>query len=272
MEYLDFAIKIAEQAGKVILKERAKGLQIAEKQKNDLVTNADKAAEASIIEAITKKFPDHGILAEESAEAHSEILKMLAEKDYIWIIDPLDGTTNFAHDLPIFAVSIGLFCAKSSKSSKNYDYLTGELIAGVVYAPLLNELFYAEKGKGAYLNGKRLKTSAITETANALTVTGFPPQHKEDNLANFKKLLDRSQAVRRLGAASLDLCYVAAGRFDAYWELGLKAWDIAAGSLIIEEAGGTVTDTHGEQLDLFGQNILATNKHLHKEMIELLSD
>lgn len=161
----------------------------------------------------------------------------------------------------------GVFETKSAKSSKNFDYLEGEIVAGVVYAPVMDELFYAQRGKGAYLNGKRIKVSKTQKVANSLTVTGFPPTHKEQNLPYFNKMIFECRAVRRLGSAALDLCYIAAGRFDGYWEFGLKPWDIAAGALIVEEAGGQVTDSNGNMLDLFGKDILATNSKIHKEIV-----
>ncbi|MBI4975793.1 inositol monophosphatase [Candidatus Peregrinibacteria bacterium] len=266
---------------------------MVEKGVNDLVTNADKASEKFIIENINKTYPDHGILAEESSfnqtksygekfarEARSHYLignpngtgafmKEFANKKYIWLIDPLDGTTNFAHGLPLYAVSIGLFGTKSIKKSKNFEYLSGELILGVVFAPELNELFYAQKGHGAFLNGKKIKVSNVKSVKNSLFVTGFPTTHKEINIPYFEKITFESQALRRLGAAALDLCYIACGRFDGYWEFGLKPWDIAAGSLIVSEAGGQVTDIYGNELDLFGSDIFASNKKIHKETVEI---
>lgn len=263
-DILDFTIRTAKKAGKLILKESEKPLQITKKKKNDLVTHVDKASEALIIKEILKKYPDHKILAEESA---SQLEDISGEK-YIWIIDPIDGTTNFSHGLPQYSISIAVMKISSKKTSKNYEYLDGEIIVGVVYAPKLGELFYAEKGKGAYLNGKKIKTSGIKTLEDSLLVTGFPPTRKEENLKYFAKMINKCQAVRRLGSAALDLAYIACGRFDGYWEFGLHPWDIAAGSLLVKEAGGKVTDTNGNLLDLFGKDILATNKKTHNELVK----
>lgn len=263
MTLLKDATKIAQAAGELILELREKKLTITEKAKNDLVTNADKAAEKLIIKMIKQKYPTHGILAEESANENT--LELFTNSKYIWIIDPIDGTTNYAKGLQFYAISIGIFETKAAETSKNFEYLSGELVAGVVHAPALNETYYAEKGKGAYLNGEKIKVSKVKKLSESLTVTGFPPKFKKENLPNFGKMLLSSRAVRRLGAASLDMCYVAKGVFEAYWELGLSPWDIAAGALIVEEAGGKVTDTFGNTLDLFGQDILATNGLVHLE-------
>ncbi len=269
MTLLDFAIKTATQAGDLILKESKKGFKINTKaNKNDLVTDIDKKSENFIIKKIKSAYPTHAILAEESTKSLSNQTSKYLNKKYIWIIDPLDGTTNFAHGLPIFGISIALFKIDSIEQSKNYDYLSGEVILGVVNCPALNEIFYAVKGKGAYLNKKKIKTSKVKKLREALFVTGFPTSHREINLPYFSKILNKAQAMRRLGAASIDLCYVACGRFDGYWEFGLKPWDIAAGALIIKEAGGNITDTNGNLLDLFGADILATNNFIHKATVK----
>ncbi len=269
MFFQEFIKETILGAGKVILEEEKK-LKIEQKASfTDLVTNADKASEEFIISAIKKTFPDHTVLAEESSLGAEKDLENFKKAKYIWIIDPIDGTTNFAHGLPLYSISIALFQKKTAKSSNNFDYLSGELIAGAVYAPRLNELFYAEKGQGAFLNDQPIHVSGAETLKQALTVTGFPYVQKEQNLPYFQTMLFTSQAVRRLGSAALDLCYTAAGRFDVYWEFGLKPWDVAAGALIVEEAGGLVTDTTGGTLDLFGSDILATNKLLHDETLEL---
>lgn len=267
MKLLNFAIQTAQKAGKLILKESKKALIVSEKGKNDLVTNVDKASEALIINEIKSVYPTHSILAEESSFLHKTQVSNFKKSKYIWIIDPLDGTTNFAHRLPLYSISIAIFETKVADSSKNFDYLEGELIAGVVFAPALNEIYYAEKNKGAFLNGKKIKVSNIGKIENSLLVTGFPTTHREINLPYFEAMLSKAQAMRRLGSAALDLCYIASGRFDAYWEFGLKPWDIAAGALIVEEAGGKITDTNGNLLDLFGKDILATNGKVHKEVV-----
>lgn len=267
MNLLKFAIKLAQKAGKTIIKE-SKKLKIVEKAKNDLVTNADKASEKLITDLIRKNYTDHAILAEEASYGSKVQAKKYSKSKYIWIIDPLDGTTNFAHGLPIYSISIGLFKSQFSESSSNFEYLNGEIVLGVVYAPAMNELFYAVKGKGAYLNGRKIKVSNVKNLENSLLVTGFPYVNKKMNLPYFAAMLDKSQAVRRLGSAALDLCYTACGRFNGYWEFGLKPWDIAAGALIVEEAGGKVSDTNGNLLDLFGKDILATNGKIHNAIIK----
>lgn len=268
MNLLDFTINLAKKAGQIITKE-AKKITIEEKRKNDLVTNADKASEKFLTQAILKKFPDHAILAEEADFAHKSEIKKLIKSPYIWIIDPLDGTTNFAHGLPIYSISIALFKTKTREKSQNFQYLSGEIVLGVVYAPALNELFYAQKGEGAFLNGKKITVSKTQKVLSSLAVTGFPYVNKEMNLPYFATMMKHAQAIRRLGSAALDLAYVANGRFDLYWEFGLKPWDIAAGSLIVEEAGGRVTDTNGNLLDLFGADLLATNEKVHQETIKI---
>lgn len=261
-EILKTAIKIAKKAGKLILKESKKTIRISEKATNDFVTNVDQASEDLIIAEIQKHFPDHAILAEESANILTD-----SEAEYIWIIDPIDGTLNFTHSIPNYAVSIGILQIQSSKHSKNYEYLSGELIAGVVHAPALGETFYAAKDQGAYLNGEPIKVSKVKTLKKAIACTGFPPTNKEMNLPYYTKLMEETQAIRRFGSAALDLAYIACGRLDLFWEFGLHPWDIAAGSLIVEEAGGSVSDTNGNMLDLFGKDILATNGIIHKKTI-----
>lgn len=270
MSFLKFAIQTAEKAGELITKQAEKTFTISLKSKNDLVTSVDKNAEKLIIKEIKKRYPDHAILAEEDSFANAEKnRKKLEESPYIWIIDPIDGTLNFSRKLPFFAVSIALFKNTSIEKSKNYKYFSGELIAGVVHAPKLKETFYAEKGKGAFLNGKKIKTSSTKTVEDAVFATGFPGNFKKDNQPYFNKLLLECRAIRRFGAASLDICYTAAGRFDGYWEFNLKPWDIAAGALILSEAGGLVTDTNNNPLDLFSGEIFCSNKKIHKETIEI---
>lgn len=260
MTILDFLKQTAKKAGNLILKGSKTHFKIIKKGEKDLVTQIDKASQQLIIKEIASAFPDHSIIAEESSFKKIS----LNSSKYIWLIDPLDGTTNFVHGLPLYSISIALFKTNSS----DFDYLNGNLIAGIVYAPALNEIFHAEKGKGAFLNGKKIHVSKTKTVRNSLLVTGFPYNNKKINLPYFALMLDKSQAVRRLGSAAIDLCWTAAGRFDGYWEFGLKPWDIAAGALIVKEAGGLVTDTSGNLLDLFGADILATNKNIHKEIIK----
>lgn len=264
---MEFAIKIAKEAGELTIKEAEKGFKISKKGPRDLVTNADKASEKLIKSAIKKAFPDHGILAEESEND----LKEIAKKDFIWIIDPIDGTTNYAHGIPNYSISIAVFATTYSESSKNFEYKGGELIAGVVHAPRLNETFYAAKDQGAFLNGKKIQVSTTKTLQDSVVATGFPYENKEEALPYFEKIVSRAQGIRRFGSAALDLCYLAAGRFDAFWELGLQPWDIAAGALIVQEAGGHLTDLNGAELDLFSKEILASNKHTHQEMIDTLN-
>ncbi|MBI5754240.1 inositol monophosphatase [Candidatus Peregrinibacteria bacterium] len=268
-DLLKFAIKTAKKAGKLALAYQKKGLQIEEKSKNDLVTNADKACEKLIIAEIMKAHPDHAVIGEESSFIHKTSIKNYANAKYIWIVDPIDGTTNYAHQLKEFGISIGLFKTTNKENSKNFEYLVGELIVGVVNAPAMDEIFYASKDHGAYLNGKKIHVTKTPKVDHALFATGFIQETAAQNLPYFTTMMPRCQAIRRLGAASLDLCYVAAGRFDGYWEFDMKPWDIAAGALIVEEAGGTVTDTNGNQIDLFGKDIFASNGKIHQETIKI---
>jgi myo-inositol-1(or 4)-monophosphatase len=217
-----------------------------------LVTDADRASEALIVAAICRQYPESSILIEESGAHHGTS----ADR---WIVDPLDGTTNFAHGYPPFCVSIALERA-------------GELIVGVVYVPRLDECFAAERGAGATLNGRPIRTSEVETVAESLVCTGFVPGRWERNAAGFTRLMDAAQAVRRDGAAALDLAYVAAGRFEAFWEFDLKPWDIAAGALLVREAGGIVSAIDGTALDLRVGSTLATNGAIHAEMVGLLAD
>jgi Archaeal fructose-1,6-bisphosphatase and related enzymes of inositol monophosphatase family len=222
---------------------------------NNLVTEADHASEKVIIETIKKNFPDHFILSEECGE-----IKM--DSSYKWIIDPIDGTVNFAHGIPICCVSIGL----------EHE---GEMIMGAVYSPILNELFVAEKGKGSTLNDATISVSKQTEVIKACLVTGFPYTYLDmpnGPLQIFEKLIRQGVPVRRLGSAAIDLCWVACGRFDGFYEHKLQAWDSAAGFFIVEEAGGKVTDFDGKKYSPYQPHILATNGLIHNEMIEVVND
>jgi myo-inositol-1(or 4)-monophosphatase len=221
---------------------------------NNLVTEADHAAEKAIIEVIKSKFPGHYILTEESG-------KLIQDSEYKWIVDPIDGTVNFAHGIPICCVSIGL--------EKN-----GQIIMGAVYNPNLDEFFFAEKGKGATLNDTAIHVSEQTEVISAMLVTGFP--YTYINMANgpleiFERFIRKGVPVRRLGSAAIDLCWVAAGRFDGFYELKLEPWDSAAGYLIVEEAGGKVTDFNGEKYSVYQHRILATNGKIHDEMLDVIN-
>jgi myo-inositol-1(or 4)-monophosphatase len=245
--YLEAAIEIAQEAGKILREEFARPPHIAYKGDADLVTQADQRSERAIVERLTKYFPDHAIAAEEGTghEANSE---------FRWHVDPLDGTTNFAHGYPCFCVSIAL----SQRDN---------LLAGVVFNPIANELFTAARGEGANLNGQLIHVSKIETLSTSLLCTGFPA-HKRMASPNIHYYWDftlRSHGVRRDGSAALDLASVAAGRFEAFWEFGLNRWDVAAGMLLVEEAGGKITDFSGEPYRLGDPTILATNGLIHDE-------
>lgn len=251
-EFLDTALKAARLAGQIILNHLGKISKgdINVKQASDFVTSVDKESEKIIIGVIKAKFPDHLILAEES-------LKECGKGTHRWIIDPLDGTTNYIHGYPVFSVSIAL----------EYE---GEIILGVILDPLRNELFWAEKGEGAFLGCTSLKVSE-TNIRESLLTTGFPFRKKkmiDYYLTVFKNLLLKASDLRRAGSAALDLAYLACGRCDGFYELGLSPWDIAAGSLLIKEAGGVVTDFGGGNAYLKTGNIVAGNPAVHKEILE----
>jgi myo-inositol-1(or 4)-monophosphatase len=232
---LSIAVRATRRAGAIINRAAldSGGLQIRSKQANDFVTEVDRAAEAAIIEAVKKSYPEHAILGEESGAIESES----GEQEYRWIIDPLDGTTNFIHGFPQYCVSIGV-------------EHRGALAHGVVYDPGRNELFTASKGRGAFLNDRRIRVSKCLKLQDALVGTGFPFKEltrADLYLKQLRALMEKSSGVRRAGAAALDLAYVACGRLDAFWELGLMPWDMAAGVLLIQEAGGLVGDLGGDQ-------------------------
>lgn len=243
-----------EESGDILKKRFGKTMSIRKKGPVNLVTEMDTASEKKIISLIHKSFPDHGILAEESAPQRGN-------SPFRWVIDPIDGTTNYAHGIPLCCISMGI-------------ELEGELILGGIFNPFLNELFFAEKGKGAFLNRKRVRVSEQSLLAESLLVTGFPydRQEKADYyLKFFKRVMQRSQGLRRLGAAALDLAYVACGRFEAFWEFNLKPWDIAAGTLIVQEAGGHVSDFKGRPIRIdHPTQILASNGAIHAELLKVL--
>jgi myo-inositol-1(or 4)-monophosphatase len=249
---LEVAVAAAETAGEVLRSGFGREQTVKYKGKVDLVTEVDERAEAVIGEMLRGAFPGYGMLAEEGG-------RRLGEGDSRWIVDPLDGTTNYAHGLPIFAVSIALERA-------------GEVVLGVVHDPMRGETYVAERGGGATLNGEPIRVSDTDEPIRALLVTGFPYDRSDMGTAVelFGRLTELTQGVRRLGAAALDLCYVAAGRLDAYYEKGLHAWDVAAGSLILKEAGGRITDYRGRELDLEGREIVASNGLLHPVLLEAI--
>jgi myo-inositol-1(or 4)-monophosphatase len=254
---LNFAVNIAREAG-LILTERMgrKSLQITNKGVIDLVTEADLAAERFIIERIQTHYPRHSILAEESGATVS----VERASDFKWIIDPLDGTTNYAHGYPCFCVSVALERA-------------GEVILGVIYDPLRDEMFAAERNEGATLNGRRIRVSEVDDLGRAMVCTGFPYDVRDrgDFARHFAHFIMHAQAIRRDGSAALDLAYVACGRFDGFFEEGLRPWDVAAGVLLVEEAGGRVSRYNGEPFEIYTPPILASNDLVHEEMMRVLA-
>lgn len=252
-KYTQTAILAAQAAGKVLLKYYSTDLRIDYKGIINPVTEADRNSQSVIIKTIKKVYPQHSFVGEEDRTKQTC-------KEFCWIIDPLDGTVNFIHKIPLFSISIGL-------SHK------GKVIAGVVYAPLLGEMFVAEKGKGAYLNGKRIRVSNISKLIRSVVITGFSYDIHKDTEKVLKKLgriLKNAEGVRRLGSAAIDLAYVSCGRAEVFWEEGLSPWDVAAGSLLVREAGGRVTDFSGGDDYLFGRSLAATNGKLHKNVLKLL--
>lgn len=252
-QFLAIAREAALKAG-AILRENIGGIRdISYKGDINLVTEMDRRSEHTIVDIVRSAFPDHGILAEEETSIRNR-------SGYLWIIDPLDGTTNYAHAYPCFSVSIALQHEQ-------------DIIAGVVYDPMRGELFSAVKGEGASLNGKPIHVSPVSVLIESLLATGFPYDRKvceKNNMDFFHSLLMASQEVRRDGSAALDLCYVATGRFDGFWELKLKSWDVAAGSLIVREAGGMVSGLGGQTVSLDAGEILASNGKIHTQMAEVL--
>ncbi len=247
-------IYISREAGSFIRSKFNSNFSLEFKtNESDLVTEVDKKSEKMIIDFITKKYPSHGIITEESAGLSSQ-------SEYNWVIDPLDGTVNFAHGFPMFAISIGV--------QKNR-----ETIAGIVYDIMKDTIFSSELGGGAYENDKKIRVSDNSNLRHALLVTGFPYDIREnpDNaLGKFVAFTKEARGIRRLGSAAIDFCYVAKGVFDGFWEVHLKPWDICAGKLIVEEAGGLVTDFFGNKIDIFTKRILATNGKIHEAMISVL--
>lgn len=252
---LNFAIEAARDAGRVLLEKFGRIESVTKKGEINLVTEADLASEALIVERIKSHFPRHAILAEESGNA------VVTGEDggYKWIIDPLDGTTNYAHGYPCFCVTIAL----------EHE---GEIVIGVTYDPTRDELFTAEKGRGAALNGKPIRVSGTDELGNALLVTGFPYdiKHREEFARHLTEFLLNSRGVRRDGSAAIDLAYVACGRFDGFWEEGLNPWDVAAGKLLIEEAGGIVSYYDGSKFSVYTPPIVTSNGLIHEQMLAIL--
>jgi myo-inositol-1(or 4)-monophosphatase len=256
-KYKNVMFEAADEAAKILLEYFGKDFEIDRKKfYNDLVTEVDKKSEAKIIEVIRKSFPEHSFLGEEGGEQKKK-------SEYLWIIDPIDGTVNYAHALPIFCISIAL-------------EINGVVSLGVVYNPVSKEKFYAERGKGAYLNGKKISVSDNSEFKGAFLVTGFAYNAENDNRSteHFVRFVKLGLPVRRLGSAAMDICYVACGIFDAFWEANLNPWDVAAAYLILQEAGGKITDYKGGEYSIYNKQILATNgqKALHEEMIKVLAE
>jgi len=250
---LKFAREIARGAGDILRKGMNKRHRVDYKGRVDLVTEYDVKSEKYIKAAIEKTFPGHSILAEESGETRKRSSKL-------WVIDPLDGTTNFAHDYPAYCVSIGL-------------EVDDRMVMGVIYDPVHDEMFYASDGNGAFCNRKRIHVSPERKLNRSLLATGFPydiAESRIDNLDNFGRMYKSAQGIRRAGSAALDLCYLACGRFDGFWELKLHPWDTAAGIVIVREAGGRVTDFHGRRYSIFGNEILASNGKIHRQMQKIL--
>jgi len=253
--YLQVAVEIAHEAGKILIEELSRPLDIAYKgDEVDLVTQADKRSERFIVERLTKYFPDHAIAAEEGTGHESA-----SASEFRWHVDPLDGTTNFAHRYPCFCVSIALAQRDT-------------LLAAVVFNPFYNELFTAARGEGATFNGKKIHVSKVATLSTSLLCTGFPVRNRKasPNLQYYGDFTQHSHGVRRDGSAALDLASVAAGRFDGFWEFNLQKWDTAAGVLLVEEAGGKVSDFAGNPYQLGGPVILATNGLIHDEMLAVL--
>jgi myo-inositol-1(or 4)-monophosphatase len=249
---LSLALEVAREAGEELLARLNQPREIAEKSRRaDLVTDADRSSERLIVERLRKACPSATVLAEESG-------KHAGSSDERWIVDPLDGTTNFAHGYPLFCVSIAYERA-------------GELVAGVVHAPAMGETFAAERRAGATFNGRPTRVSEIERVGEAFTCTGFHPADFQRNARCFEAASHRAQAVRRDGSAALDLAYVACGRYDGFWEFDLSPWDVAAGTLLIEEAGGIVTRVDGSPSALDARSILATNGRIHAEFRDVLA-
>ncbi|HEY9161308.1 MAG TPA: inositol monophosphatase family protein [Desulfomonilia bacterium] len=249
---LEFLINLSKEAGEYILNQSSEEILVEHKGRIDLVTNADKASQGMIIKSIVEKFPDHAIIAEEGYDKQGK-------DGFAWYIDPIDGTTNFVHGVPMFCVSIAL-------------YKDASPVIGVCHNPSTRETFHAEKGKGAFLNGMPIYVSRTENLLDSLVATGFP--YKSENMDKiiqcFFNVVGNVQGIRRFGSAALDLCYVACGRFDAFWEMGLKPWDMAAGVLILNEAGGKITGMNGADFDLHKGDIVATNKIIHDDFLKIM--
>tara|TARA_B100000700_G_scaffold316012_1_gene404851 strand:- start:266 stop:1066 length:801 start_codon:yes stop_codon:yes gene_type:complete len=252
--FKDFAIETAKSSGEILMTYFNSKYAIKKKSSVDLVTKADIESENNIIDSIKKNFPEHGIIAEESNLINHN-------SEFKWIIDPLDGTTNFVHSLPIFAISIAL-------QYKN------QTVLGVVYNPAYNKCFWAIKNHGAYENKTKISVSKTDNLIDSLLVTGFPYNHNKSwdkSFELFHEFYSKTQGIRRLGAASLDFCFVAMGRFEGFYEFNLKPWDVCAGDLICREAGGKTSDWAGNEMPFSGSNIIASNNFIHKKILEVIN-
>jgi myo-inositol-1(or 4)-monophosphatase len=251
-DFLDTAIAIAREAGQILMSHRGVGFEL--KGEYDLVTAADRASETLIVKQLKERYPSHGIIAEEGGRAEMR-------SEYRWYVDPLDGTTNFAHGFPMWNVTLAL--------ARN-----GEVIAGVIFDPAHEELFAAERGAGARLNGSRIQVSKAPSLDDALVSTGFPSRkrHQNVNIHFYYQLAMMTHGVRRGGSAAIDLAYTACGRLDAFWEFGLNPWDMAAGTLLIEEAGGQCSGMRDEPFDLDGQYVLGDNGRIHTELLQTFDE
>lgn len=253
--YFQVAIDAAKKAGQIQTNYYGRSYSVEYKGESNPVTAVDKLCEEAIVQKILDAFPEHDILTEESPFNGKG-------SRWRWIIDPLDGTTNYLHGFPFFSVSIGL-------------EMDGEIMLGAVHAPVFDELYYAKKGGGAFLNGSRISVSSTDELRKSFLGTGFPYDVRENvdsYLRYFRQFVSRSYSIRRPGSASIDLCYLAAGRFDGFWELKLHPWDVAAGSLIVREAGGKVTDFKGQPYSIYSEEILASNGLIHEQMLQVIRE
>ncbi len=258
-EFLEVAVEAAREAGAILLAEFGSPQRVGYKGEVDLVTDADRRSEQAVVARLRSNFPKHAVVAEEGGGYDPAAGGLLSP--YCWYVDPLDGTTNFAHGYPCFAVSIGLVEGD-------------DLLVGVVYNPISGELFTAAKGEGAFLDHKRIQVSPVESLATSLLATGFPSvkRAKNPNIHYYWDFTFRSHGVRRDGSAALDLAALACGRFDGFWEFGLKPWDTAAGVLLVREAGGMATDFTGRPYKLGGPELLASNRRIHTEMQRVAAD
>ncbi len=253
-QFLDVSQEIAREAGALLLHYYERRVDFELKGEFDLVTEADRASEKLVVERLRARYPQHAIVAEEGGQHEGS-------SEYRWYVDPLDGTTNFAHGFPMFNVTLALV-------------RSGELIAGVIYDPLRDEMFAAERGGGAFLNGRRIRVSRAARLQDCLVATGFPSRkrHLNVNVHFYHQLAMATHGVRRGGSAALDLAYVGCGRLDGFWEFGLNPWDMAAGTLLVGEAGGAVSDMRGGAANLRGPHVLADNGLIHGQMLEIFGE